>query len=133
MGAPAEKQPQRALGRALQVYSEIRISNPKLSEYAQWKLFQAAIAHDAGMIEAVEKSMVPPQPPKRTVRAEKAFHDGLTSWAQKHGVIAIEQKVRKALEAGNYGTANRLRNESLSLMRQGASRVHHEAVVALSS
>jgi hypothetical protein len=126
------KQPSLALGRALAIYSEIRCANPKLPEIKQWRLFLAAIADDAEMLAAVEKSMVPPQPPRRDAKVEKTFHDRLAHWAEKHGVIAIERKVRNALEAGHYGTANRLRNEALALMRQGSGQVHR-ALVAASS
>jgi len=128
----SEKQPSLALGRALQIYSEIRCANRNLSEYEKWKIFLAAISNDAEMLAAVEKSMVPPQPPKRHMRAEKAFHTALSRYAQKHGIFAIEGKVREAVLAGRYGVANKLRNETLALMRQGASRVHHALVMASS-
>jgi hypothetical protein len=85
----------------LTIYSEIRCANQGLPEHKQWGLFLAAIANEPEILATVEKNMVPPQPAKRNVRNEKAFHEGLSRWAQKHGIFDIEGKVREAVLAGH--------------------------------
>jgi hypothetical protein len=52
--------------------------------------------------------------------AAALVHEKLVKFAEKSGVMAIERRVRNALNSGNYAEASRLRAQSLGLMRSGA-------------
>jgi hypothetical protein len=67
----------------------------------------------------------PPQAREIDPKKARSIHDGLTQWAQDHGVFTLEAKMREALNAGRTSEASRLRYEAMALMRRGAAKVNH--------
>jgi hypothetical protein len=109
------------LARAQGLWIALQQQHPQRPKHRLWPLFLDSIRDDGPVYQAALDHMNPPQPPKP--KEQRGFHEALSAWAEKHGVLAIERKVREAVLAGHYGSAAKLRHEALALMRQGSAQV----------
>jgi hypothetical protein len=117
-----EKKPVTTLGKAHDAWIELRRNNPLVPAHRLWPRFLNGL--DPETREAAIEAIEPPQALSLDPKKARKMHDGLTKWADDHGVFTLETRMREALHAGKTAEASRLRADAMALMRRGAAQVN---------